>query len=229
MHESANPPEIEALFPEGTVPEVRFCKPSSLRSFGFTPLVVTGAIRQTLLQHFAEPAQVISASLRAYLEREGAWTEGETTGLYIEALSKWRPELTEARPSLVIKENDWTWTRLGIGDRAGADYRSGTEFFAGLWYGSHTVFALGKEGAETQILASEVAKTLLWYATKIEDSFELARFLPLQIGALSALEESTEHYAVPVNIAVAAWENWSLTEEAPRLKNIEFRRSQFNC
>jgi len=229
VHEDANPPEIEALFPEGTVPEVRFCKPSSLRSFGFTPLVVTGAIRQTLLQHFADPNQVISASLRAYLTREGAWTAGVDTGLYIEALSEWRPELTEARPALIIKENDWTWTRLGIGDRAGADFRSGTEFFGGMWSGSHTVFALGKEGAETQILASEVAKTLLWYADKLESSFDLHRLLPTQIGALSALEESTEHYVVPITIAVAAWESWSLTEEAPRLKEIEFRTSQFRC
>jgi hypothetical protein len=213
---------VEELYPPGTEPEVRLDKISAICSFGHTPRLMTGIIRQILLQNFVDEQNVRNAHLRRYLRNNGTWSPGPDSGLYIESLLRWRPEMTEARPALVIKEGDWEWMRVGIGDHAGGDWRSGKESFLGYWKGTHTVFAIGGEGPETQILGAEVAKLLLWYSRTIQDQMSLHRFVPLQIGAPHAVQEATENYVVPVSVAYVAEEKWSTQIDAPRLKRIVF-------
>lgn len=219
---SSNPPSVEALFPEETDPQVRLGKLSALCSLGYTPLIITGAIRQLLLQHFVDPDNIRNANLRRYLEREGAWSGDVTTGIYIEGIGRWRPELTEARPAIVIKEGSWKNQRVGIKDLSGSDYRDGRQSFSSFWHGSHAIFALGGQGAETQILATEIAKLLVWFGSEIADEFGLFRFLVTEIGELAAVQEATENYVVPVSVAYVAEERWELQLEAPRLKRIIF-------
>jgi len=179
-------------------------------------------MRQILMQHYCDPDHVEDVRLREYLEENGAWTPGTDTGLYIESLARWRPELTEMRPAIVIKEGDWTWRRVGIGEQAGIDGRTGMMRYAGLWNGSHTLFALGGEGAETQTLAVETAKILLYLSQLIVDELGLHRFMPVKIGTLQPLKESTENYVVPVSFAYVAEESWTIQPDAPRLKRIVF-------
>jgi len=211
------------IYPPGTTPEKRFFKPSALCSFGNTPRLMTGIIKQIFMQHFADVNQVINGNLRDFLKRNGVWSSGSDSGLYIEALDVWKPEDTEKRPAILIKEGDWTYDRRGIGDMAGGQqWRDGVSFYAGFWKGSHTMFVIGNEGAETQLLAMEVAKLLLMYSPVIMDQMELHRFVMLKIGALSALKEATENYVVPVSVAYVSEETWSLQEDAPRLKKIVF-------
>lgn len=224
-----NPQEVEDLYPPDATPEVRFVHHSSLCSFGHSQLTMSGILRQVLLQHFVDPDQIISASLRRSLEHNGAWREGTNTGIYIESLARWRPELTESRPAIVLKEGDWEWKRLGIGDHMGTDSLTGQQDFGGCWAGTHTLFVLGNEGAETQILAWEVSKTLLWYARQIARDFDLRRFVPVSTGALAALKESTENYVVPVNVAYVVDETWWIQEDSPRLKRIVFRASDLEA
>jgi hypothetical protein len=184
-------------------------------------------LRQILLQHFVDPTQIILPNLRRYLETNGAWNQGVTSGVYIEAIARWRPELMEARPAIVIKEGAWQWKRMGIGNVWSADWVTGREEFSGQWSGTHTLFCVAKQGAETQGLATEVAKTLLWYGREITTAFDLQFFTVVGIGALAALKESTEHYVVPVDVAYLVPESWYLEQEAPRLKRIVFRASDF--
>lgn len=220
---SPNPnSDVEHLYPAGSTPENRVTKLSALCSFGQTPRMLTGVIRQILLQHFADADQIIDATLRDYLRRVGVWKPGTDTGIYIESVARWRPELMEMRPAIIIKEGDWTWRRVGIGDYCGTTVRDGRRYFAGLWNGTHAVFAVGKEPAETQVLAAEVAKLLIWYGPVITDQMNLHRWMVTKIGALNALKESTENYVVPIDIAYVAEEAWSLQVDAPRLKRIVF-------
>jgi hypothetical protein len=221
-----NPPEIEALYPSGSSPDDRRKKLSALCSYGQSPLVMTGALRQVLAQHFSDVRNILNSSLRARLTRDGVWSDGTDTGIVIESLTRWRPELTEARPGLILKSGVWQWQRMGIGDITGEDYRSGELTFGGYWQGSHTIFALAKEGAEAQILAIEVAKCLLWFGSEILEQLELQRFVPVSIGEVAALKESREHYVVPVVVAYVVPEFWKLQPDAPRTKRIVFRTSQ---
>jgi len=219
---SSNPnSEVDGLYPAGSVPEDRRQRLSALCSFGQTPRLVTGLIRQILIQHFADPDHIANPYLRNYLRKNGAWQEGEESGIYIESLARWRPEMTELRPALLIKEGDWVWKRVSIGDQAGYDYRSGELFFTGFWQGTHTVFAIGGEGAETQLLSAEAAKLLLYYSPLICDEMGLHRFVMMKLGSLRALKESTENYVAPIDCAYFAEESWKLQQDAPRLKEIK--------
>ncbi len=113
----------------------------------------------------------------------------------------------------------------GIGDKRGEDYRSGKLFFGGYWKGTHTIFALGNEGAEALILATEVMKVMLWFEEEISKQLELQRFVPLRRGKVSALKEATENYVVPSSVAYVVPEFWYLQPDAPRTKRIVFKAS----
>ena len=221
-----NSTEVEALYPTGSAPEVRIPSFSAVCSYGHTQLTMQGALRQVLIQHFSDPRNILNATLRARVERDGVWSEGADTGIYIESLHRWRPELTESRPGIVLKDHKWTWQRMGIGDKYHDDYRSGLRKYGGYWNAAHTFFALANEGAEAQILATEVNKVMLWFAPQIMAELELQRFVPLEIGEVSALRESTENYMVPVSVAYVVPEFWSLQPDAPRLRRIVFRTSE---
>ena len=220
-----NSAEVEALFPEGQGPQVRFSNLSSICHYGLTPLVMQGAIRQVLIQHFGDARNIMNHTLRNRLEENGVWKDGDDSGIYIESLHRWRPAFTESRPGLVIKEGAWRWKRMGIGDRYGQDERSGREFYGGYWFGSHTVFALQNEGAEAQILAIEAMKCMQFFQHEIEKHLDLQHFIPVSIGEVSALKESTENYVVPIVVAYVVPDFWYIQGDYPRLKQIVFQTS----
>ena len=221
-----NPDEIADLYPTGSATEYRVNTLSALCSYGVTPLVMTGALRQVLIQRFSDARNILNASVRERIERDGVWREGSNTGIVIESLHRWRPELTESRPALIIKEGAWNWRRVGIGDQTGEDYRSGRRYFGGYWEGSHVVFALLREGAEVQALATEAMKCFLWFEEEIQTQLELQRFIPVSIGEVAALKESREHYVVPITLAYTVPEFWYIQPDAPRTKQIVWRASE---
>jgi len=185
-----------------------------------------GALRQILIQHFADQRNILNGTLRKKFERDGVWREGTDTGIVIESLHKWEPELTEARPALILKEGAWQWQRMGIGDQAGGDDISGRRYFGGYWQGSHTIFALANEGAEAQILAIEALKSLHMFEQEIMVQLELQRFVPVSIGEVSALQESSENYVVPIVFAYTVPDWWTVIQDAPRLKQVVFKASE---
>lgn len=216
-----NSDEIEALYPEGSTPGVRFGCLSALCSYGVTQLVMTGALRQVLIQHFSDTRNILNGSVRKRLQRDGVWNASpNSTAILIESLHSWKPPLTESRPGLLIKEGEWTWRRFGIGDNAGTDTRTGTTTYAGFWYGSHTIFAVANEAAEAQTLADETKICLQMFEGEIATQLRLQRFIPVSIGEVAELKESSEHYVVPVVFAYVVPSAWTVQPEAPRLKRI---------
>lgn len=220
-----NPDDVEALFPADALPENRIGAVSSLCSFGMRPHVMTGFLKQLLLQHYCDAENLEEIILRTRFRDVGAWLPSERTGIYIESITQWRPELAEKRPALVIKRNGWRWERHIIGEHADTEWEEGAQFFVGFWFGSHTIFAIGSKPAETELLATETVNTILQYGQLITDQMGLHRFVPVEIGGIAALEESRQHYVVPLTFAYAAEESWKLETHAPRLKRIQFRRS----
>lgn len=216
-----NPAPIEALYPDRN-PELRYTTASALCSYGMTKLVMTGALRQVLCQHFGDPRGLLNDSLQKRLAT-APWSEDPaTTGIVIESLNRWRAELTEKRPTLLLKSGAWEWARVGIGDSAGSDWLTGQQHYYGHWNGSHTIFAITQEPGEAEILATEVVKIMTWYASQICSAFHLVRFVPVAIGEVAQLKESQDYYVVPVDVAYIVPEAWTLTPEAPRLKRLTF-------
>lgn len=224
--EGPNPDDIEAIFPEGSSPEVRVDGHSPVCSYGLKPFFVSGMVQQLLIQHFCDPAQLQEIKLRTAFDAT-AWRPGDVTGLVIEQTIKWDPEKTEQRPALLLKRGGWQFQRIAIGDRAGEEMLEGTQQFAGLWSGTIVVFALAQRAGEAELLAWEAVTALQRYTDPILQYTGLHRFTPVSIGEVAAVEESKKNYAVPVTFGYTAEDAWELYEHAPRLKRVVFNPNGF--
>jgi hypothetical protein len=213
-------PDPANLYPPGTLPEDRRHDQSVLCSLQLTQQLMSGVIREILLQCFADTNNLENPLLREYLQREGIQQDNQPRGLVIDTLDRWRPEETEARPALLITEHDWNWSRVGVGNRAGVELDTGRESFYGQWVGAHTVFAVGKEGAETRNWRDAAANFLVKFFAVIRDSLDLVRLEPVSLGKLQAVKGSREHYAAAYTMAYTVDASWDITPEAPRLKEI---------
>jgi len=179
-------------------------------------LILTGVFRDILCKHFSSEEFIEEPELRQFL-----WKPDQTTGIVIEAHTRWRPELTERRPGIVIKPNAFKQDRRGIGNRRQlqATDEEGNMHYLTFWVGSHTLFCIGT-GAQAEILGSEVQRELTQFGPEIAPSLGLHRFEVLEIGALSELDETQENWVVPVTVGSAFEERWVLRQQAPRLNAI---------
>lgn len=224
-----NPPETEALYPEGSTPEVRLDKVSALCSYGMRPHVMTGLLRQLLLAHFSDPDNIEEPRVRRQLETLGLWKPSDNGlnagGILIESITRWQPATADKRPAIILKRNKWSWQKLGLGNATGSNPHEGSRSYAGLWSGSHTLNCMAPGGAETELLVTEVFKFLVSYGPWIREQMNLFGFGVQELGAVGEVKEVLQGYAVPVTVAYAAEEAWTLQPYAPRLKRIVLRAS----
>lgn len=221
-----NPDDVTALYPTGTQPDPRVSSVSAACEYGVTQTVMTGALRHAIGIHFSDTQNIVSASVRERIKRNGVWQDkNPATGIIIESLHRWTPESAEQRPAIILKENQWDWSRIVIGDKAAEDSRNGREYFTGHWIGSHTIFAIANEAAEAQTLGWETLNHLKMAQKEISGQLDLQRFMPISIGDVAAMQESSEHYLVPIVVGYVVPFSWSMQPEAPRLKRIEWHLS----
>jgi len=219
--------------PDGN-PENRVPRVSSLCSYGMRPHVVTGLLRQLLITHFADPKNIEEPQLRQKFTDDNAWkpdNNGEqNSGILIESITRWTPNSSNKRPAVLIKRNAWKWQKIGIGDKAGVNVFEGTNNYAGLWEGSHTLYCLAAWGLETELLAMEVVKFLLHFSPWIREQMNFKKFYVAEVGGVGEVQEVVQGYAVPVTVAYVAEESWGLQPAAPRLKRIVLKASElFSC
>lgn len=182
-----------------------------------SPQIMTGLFRDILQRHFASPDFIGESDLRKLI-----WRSGEQTNILIETAYRWRPELTQLRPGIIIKRNSYRNVRLGVGDALQTPFvdQAGNRHFATSWLGSHTLFCITNSGAQTELLCSEVQRELTGFAEIIRGTLDLLRFQVLEIGPVSILEEAQENFAAPVTVTYAYVDKWSVRPQVPRLNNI---------
>lgn len=199
-------------------PQLSFVGPtvSHLCSLLPRPLILTGIFREILVRHFSSPEFIETPEL-AHL----VWKAGEQTGILVESIHRWRPELTEHRPAIIIKRNAYANRRLGIGDKLnGSPTRSGNAHYSTLWIGSHTLFCIGGSGAQAELLATEVQREVHHFGPVIARTALLQRLQVLEVGAVAELEESSENFVVPISVGYGFMEQWVIRQEAPTLRRI---------
>ena len=184
---------------------------SALCHTGWAPLIITGLLRDTLVRHFSDEKLIEMPDLRKLI-----WREEPPTGILIESVYRWRGDLTEKRPAILLKRNAYKNVRMLIMDKVGVD-GEGNENFTTFWVGSHTLFCIHGTGASVEILAE-----LTQFAPVFTSMFGLHKFKVNEVGQISELEEATENFVVPITIGWAYEENWRLEQEALRLMAINF-------
>jgi len=219
----SNSQETLDLFPDGSTPENRTLPISSLCSHGITPVIMTGFLKQVLIQHFCDTENILNAAIRADMVRRGGYSATNPNSLLIAALEQWlQGQSHESRPALLIKAHAWNAEIVGIGNSAGGNSWTGEREFYAHWSGSHTVFAMARQPREAMDLATEITLALLYFSPVIQAELGLLRFFPVSIGEVAVVKESSENYAVPVVFAYVVESYWSLTPDAPKLKRILF-------
>ena len=154
--------------------------------------MITGFLRDLLIRHFQE-GNIESKDLQRYV-----WRDDLTTGILIESIHRWRGDLAEKRPAILIKRNQYSNTRMTIGDQAGED-QQGNRQYATWWTGSHTLFCIHASGASAEILATEVQREITQFAPVLIQTLGLFRLMVTDVGAISEIEEAKESFANPVS------------------------------
>lgn len=208
---------------------VRFRPPSSLCSTGLQAHILTGVFLQLLRSHFSRADHIEEPRLRGCLwvpkEDDPVTPDPERSTILIEPVYRWDPRQLQARPAVVVRRNDLQpRNRLGIGLNEEQQLRgldpgglpeAGREYYL-PFQGSHSLFCVAKDGGAAELLSTEVARELYQFAQPITKEFGF-EFLELaHIGSVARLEESFEHFAVPVTIRYGFYDHWKVTKLAPR-------------
>jgi hypothetical protein len=214
--------------------------PSSLCTTGKNPLNLTGIILWVLRRHFSKESYIQNASLQGYIwAAQPANTNAQVSGsdILIESVEKvaGQPEqYVQQRPALLVKRNRLAPTKLGFGDRymrasqPGLDCRRSCKDYAldtddryeVLLVGSHTVFCVAGTGGEAEALGTESFFELVEFTQLIRKDMDLSRFQIQELGAVAKLEESKEHFVVPIVAMYSYFHTWHLKLEAPEMKGF---------
>lgn len=168
-----------------------FCR--RVRTKGIGPQDVTALLLQLLRSFFSNPDNFKNESLK-----ERVYREGSETGIVIESVGRFTPELAEKRPAIFVKRNEWALQYPGISankifDRQENDAPWLTRYV--IWIaGSHVIITIGKTLAETEVLAEEVFKFLLAIQPLIIESLPFMSFRILGISEPKLLKEGRDHF-----------------------------------
>ena len=214
-------------------PEMLDVGPSALCTLGRPPLVMTGAILWILRRHFSTANWIKDEDLKAYI-----WNNDTTRSkIAIESVVKWNQQPTQTvqqRPAIYVKRNTYGRVKLGIGDQyqlgrnVGVDkaggignnvFDAGTQFGVAI-AGSHTVFCVGGTGAEAETVGTEVFFEMLEFTPIIRRDLGLNKFQVMEMGGIAKIEESHEHWVVPVTVTYAFNHDWTLFKDAPVIKSV---------
>lgn len=192
------------------------CFRGQWQHLGLRPLLITGILRDCLKHHFSKDVNIESPDLR-----KNIWQPGQNTGIAIESIHRWRGELVEKRPAVIIKRNAMRNLRVARNDFQGAD-RRGDSNYATFWVGSHTLFCIHGTGASAENLGTEVQREMTQFAPYIASAFEFHKFQCTEVGATAEIEEATEGFVVPVTVGWTYQETWKLSQDTHTLSAIQF-------
>lgn len=184
--------------------------------------LMTGMFRDRLARHFSEASRIEHPQLR-----EAIWKNADDTGILVETHYRWKPQASGRRPAVIIKRNACKNLRLSIGNvrQAPSQDEYGHEHFVTAWTGSHTLFCISKDGAQAELLASEVQREMTQFAPVIAKTLALLRLEVIEVGPASLIEEDEQSFGVPVTVGYAYEERWVLRQEAPVLTKIDITMS----
>ena len=198
-------------------PDLRLDQASSLVSYGMRPRLITGLLLALLRQHFGDPANIEAPSIR-----DEPWAPTQPSGIYLGTTTRWDPTEANARPAVLVKQDEYKPQRVGIDDRLmGQLTDDGSSLYSHLVQGSHTLFAIATEDEETLALAEEVYRQLVQFRPVIQEKFRMKRCELASFGALHRLAaDPAVGYAFPITLACCYVEGWTISPQAPYLKTI---------
>jgi len=177
-------------------------------------LAVTGLILEMIRKLFSkEGHNIINPALDGYYwvsEPEGDLSEAKNQ-ILIEEVFSWTPEKAGSRPAVLARGNKWQDRRLTLGDKVQHEPKvSGEEEYYRHIQGSHTIFAIGRTSAQTELLAREVYLYLNSFSPIILEETCFDRWTVPVLEGVQELEEYEEHFVIPLNLVYELSYSWKL-------------------
>jgi hypothetical protein len=203
--------------------------PSAICTLGVRPIMMTGAILWLIRRHFSSADYIVDENLRKYVWHNSA----EESTISIESVTRFSgppSQALEKRPAIYVKRNTWSSQTVGLGHKfqnapqavlRGKPVGGSLEVFGLGLAGSHTVFCIGGREAEAEALGTEVFYELLEFSPLIKRDLGLYKLDVAQMAEAQRLEESDEHWAVPIVVSYVVQHNWKLTPEELALKTVQ--------
>lgn len=212
----SDPPSKDACQTQSTVNVNYLCEN------GWQPLLITGFFRDLLTRQWSDPTNIVSPEMKQYV-----WSENKTSGILIESVYRYRSDLVEKRPAIMIKRNSFKNMQTGFGGQifgAGAaayeNEKGAISRHTTLFVGSHTFFCIHGTGASTEILASEVMAHLIACIHPIRQHLGLRQFSVTEVGAIQEIEEASENYVIPITVGWGYEHTWQLRLESLPLQDV---------
>lgn len=213
---------------------------SSLCTTGKKAMNLTGIMLWVIRRHFQTADYIKDENLKDYVwasQPNDTTSTASESQIMIEPVTKVTgvpSQFIQQRPAVLVKRNPLRPTKLGFGDwvmplgapsvdpdRRSYDYSLDTSNrYEVLVVGSHTVFCIGGTGGEAEALGTEVFYELVEFAQLIRRDMDLNTFKIEGMDAVAKLEESKEHFVVPITATYAYFHAWQLTPELPELNAI---------
>lgn len=187
----------------------------AIDSHGMRPYMMTGILRHVLISHFAASGVIEEPTLRSLL-----WKDSPDSPILIESVYRWKPAEANKRPACLIRRNGFQQKKLAVGNIAGSTPQMDLKY-AVSWVGSHTVFCLGGSSLQAELLGMEVQRELTEFGPLIQKTLGLLKFEVVEVGAAAEVDESAEHYGIPITIGWAYTESWTLKQTARKLGKIQ--------
>lgn len=195
--------------------------PSYFQSKSATTYTLNGAFITLIRRHFSSAENIECESLKNY-----AWSsDDKVSRILIEPVYKWKPEVIQQRPAVIVKRGPWKIQQMGIGSKVHGEpeldgYAEAEQQV--LVAGTHTFFCIGTTGLEAEEVGIEVAHCLLCFMELIRTQFCLGRFIVADIAPVSKLDECQDHFGVPVNVEYMLQWNWKLLRQSPIWARVGF-------
>jgi len=212
----SDPPSKDACGTQSTIETGYLCEN------GWQPLLITGFLRDLLVRQWSAATNIISPENKQYV-----WSEEQTTGILIESVHRYRADLVEKRPAIMIKRNSFRNVQTGFSGQIFGEGLTAYENEKGaisrhttLFVGSHTLFCIHGTGASTEILAAEVMTHLVACLFPIRQHLGLRQFSVTEVGAIQEIEESSENYVIPITVGWGYEHTWELKLESLPLQDV---------
>jgi hypothetical protein len=198
------------------VPSLSNPDPSATCSLGMPPELMVGTMVQLIRAHFADPANIVDPILR-----ERVWLPTPDTGIVVESIDHFATALIEARPAIIVKDHAVQPVRDGIAGRMMMTFAQDGQDRYGIRYNSSvTFFCIADTSKAAKHLATEVLDELVQFSDPIRESLKLIRFVVVERGEAFTIEESKQHFAVPITVAYQVMRTWVVERQSPRIKRF---------
>jgi len=179
-----------------------------ISSRGINRQDITGLLVRLLTSYFSNPENIKYNEIK-----QRVWKPGDDTGILIESVGRFRPELAEKRPAILVRPGEWKKIIQGLqSELISTDTYQPNKRYILVIQGSHNIIVVSKNPAETEILSDEVFKFLDLLKIVAPATTPIDFLRVLGISELKPLAEQRTHYysVIPLVYNISQTYNVSL-------------------